>query len=202
MAQQNQTSLAQLLAADIARYAPTLPLAVAERQISQESGWNPGAHSSAGAEGIAQFMPSTAAEYGVTNPYDPTQALAGYARMMGRLLGNYAGDKNALAEALSSYNSGRPTAYEDPSFAGGQTYNYVRDILGGGAPNMAGANAPVPAAGMPSQPPGKGAGPDQQDLQNARMLAAAVSNANQTVGLPAMPGLGSLLAKAAAGGRR
>lgn len=40
-------------------------------QIQQESGWNPNAQSPAGAQGIAQFMPGTAAQYGL-DPFDPS----------------------------------------------------------------------------------------------------------------------------------
>lgn len=47
-------------------------------QIQQESSFNPNAQNGP-ASGIAQFMPATAAQYGVTNPYDPAQALWGAA---------------------------------------------------------------------------------------------------------------------------
>lgn len=72
------------------------------------------------------------------------------------------------------------------------------------APGMAGIEAPgrspmgpAPMPGQQQVPPG----PSGQELQSARMLAAAVGNANQTVGLPSPPGLGNLLAKAAAARR-
>src|SRR5439155_27143456 len=51
------------------------------RQINQESGFNPSAVSPAGAIGIAQFEPSTAAALGI-NPWDPVQSLQGAARLM------------------------------------------------------------------------------------------------------------------------
>lgn len=94
------------------------------RQISQESGFNPDARSSAGAEGIAQIVPKYHA--GV-NPFDPAAALDFAARYDSQLVNKYGGDVRA---ALSVYNSGRPDAYKDPGFAGGQTYRYVRSILG------------------------------------------------------------------------
>lgn len=96
------------------------------RQINQESGFNPNARSSAGALGIAQFMPATARAMGV-NPMDPASALDGAARLMAQSLRKY----GSYESALSVYNSGRPDAYKDPNFAGGQTYNYVRSILRG-----------------------------------------------------------------------
>ena len=49
-----------------------------EKQINQESGFNPNAVSPAGAIGIAQFMPSTAQGLGI-NPYDAVQSLSGAA---------------------------------------------------------------------------------------------------------------------------
>ncbi len=51
------------------------------RQINQESGFNPNAYSPAGAEGIAQFEPGTAAGLGI-NPWNPVQALQAAAHMM------------------------------------------------------------------------------------------------------------------------
>jgi len=96
------------------------------KQINQESGFDPNAKSSAGAEGIAQFMPATAAGYHI-NPFDPVQALQAAAKMDAGNLRKY----GSYARMLSAYNSGEPDAYKNPKFAGGQTYNYVRDILGG-----------------------------------------------------------------------
>ncbi|MEJ7785716.1 MAG: D-alanyl-D-alanine carboxypeptidase family protein, partial [Solirubrobacteraceae bacterium] len=51
-------------------------------QAYKESGFNPFARSPAGAQGIAQFMPSTAAAYGLDNPFDATQAIDAQAHMM------------------------------------------------------------------------------------------------------------------------
>jgi soluble lytic murein transglycosylase-like protein len=73
-----------------------------ERQIQEESGFNPRALSPAGAEGIAQFMPQVAASLGV-NPWDPSSALAGAARLMASYLRKYGGD---YAKALAAYNAG------------------------------------------------------------------------------------------------
>ena len=116
------------------------------RQIQQESGFNPSARSGAGALGIAQFMPGTAAGYHI-DPMNPVQALAAAALMDKQNLTKY----GSYARMLSAYNSGRPDAYTDPNFAGGQTYNYVRSILNGKTPKVTGGT-PTPqssgAAGL------------------------------------------------------
>lgn len=101
-------------------------------QLKQESGLRPGLTSSKGAQGIAQFIPSTAASYGV-NLHDGrvSDDLDGAARYMRDNLKRTGGD---YAAALSIYNSGHPDAYKDPRFAEGQTYNYVKTILGSAKP--------------------------------------------------------------------
>ena len=105
-----------------------------ERQINQESGFNPYAMSPVGAVGIAQFLPSTAAGMGV-NPYDPVDALYGAARMMANLSAQYGGD---YAKALAAYNAG-PGNVNNAVAAGGaawlsytplETQNYVHTIMG------------------------------------------------------------------------
>jgi soluble lytic murein transglycosylase-like protein len=104
------------------------------RQIQQESGFNPNAGSPAGAEGIAQFMPGTAASMGI-NPYDPAQALPGAARLMASLSAQFGGD---YAKALAAYNAG-PGAVNAAVAQGGanwlsympaETQNYVAIIMG------------------------------------------------------------------------
>jgi soluble lytic murein transglycosylase-like protein len=103
------------------------------RQITLESGFNPNAVSPGGAEGIAQFEPSTAAGLGI-NPFDPIQALQAAAQMMARYYHQY-GD---YAKALSAYNAG-PASLQNAENACGanwlscmpaQTQNYVYTIMG------------------------------------------------------------------------
>lgn len=104
------------------------------RQIQQESGFNPNATSPAGAVGIAQFMPGTAAGMGV-NPYDPTQALYGAARMMANLSAEFGGN---YAKALAAYNAGPGTVIAAVRAGGGnwlslmpaETQHYVAIIMG------------------------------------------------------------------------
>jgi soluble lytic murein transglycosylase-like protein len=72
-----------------------------EKQINQESGFNPNAVSPEGAVGIAQITPSTAAGWGV-NPHDPVASLSAAASAMARYNNQYGN----YAKALSSYNCG------------------------------------------------------------------------------------------------
>ncbi len=82
--------------------AAGIPPVLFVRQIQQESGFNPNAVSSAGAIGIAQFMPQTAASLGV-NPWNPYAALRAAARLMASYVKWYGGD---YAKALAAYNAG------------------------------------------------------------------------------------------------
>lgn len=91
-----------------------------------ESGFNPEAVSPVGAQGIAQFMPATAAEYGI-DPLDPAEAIDGQARYMAKMLERYDGD---VAKALAAYNAG-PGRVDDGSWQSiNETQNYVGKILG------------------------------------------------------------------------
>jgi hypothetical protein len=71
-------------------------------QLMAESNFDPNAGSPAGAQGIAQFMPSTAAAYGLRDPYDPEEAIEAQAHLMSDLLRRF-GDPSL---ALAAYNAG------------------------------------------------------------------------------------------------
>jgi soluble lytic murein transglycosylase-like protein len=97
--------------------------------IRQESGFNANAVSPAGARGLTQLMPGTAAGLGVTNPSDPAQSIEGGAKYLAQQLQRFGGDP---ARALAAYNAG-PGAVERfggvPPYA--ETQHYVQNILGG-----------------------------------------------------------------------
>ena len=97
------------------------------RLVQQESGWNPTAKSHAGATGLAQLMPGTAALLRV-DIHDPHQNLEGGARYLSMMYNKFGSWRLALA----AYNAG-PLAVEKhggvPPYA--ETKNYVKVILGG-----------------------------------------------------------------------
>jgi soluble lytic murein transglycosylase-like protein len=71
-------------------------------QIYQESGFNPFARSGAGAMGIAQFMPATAASYGLRNPLDAESSIDAQGHLMHDLLRRF----GSVPLALAAYNAG------------------------------------------------------------------------------------------------
>jgi soluble lytic murein transglycosylase-like protein len=95
--------------------------------VAQESGFDPNAKSAAGAVGLTQLMPSTAAALGVTDPTDPVQSLNAGARYLKQQLDRFGGNESL---ALAAYNAG-PGAVAQyggvPPYA--ETQNYVKSVL-------------------------------------------------------------------------
>ena len=106
-----------------------LPAPFFANLIWQESGFNPRVVSSAGAQGIAQFMPETAKEYGLTNPFDPIHALNAAGKFLNRLVAQFGN----LGLAAAAYNAGpgRVSAYVAKRRGlPEETRNYVIRITG------------------------------------------------------------------------
>jgi len=85
-----------------AAQANNVPASLLLGLLAQESAFNPKAVSSAGAQGIAQFMPGTAKEYGI-DPFNPNQAINAAAQYLSKGLQKYNGDQ---LKTLAAYNSG------------------------------------------------------------------------------------------------
>jgi len=118
--------------AAIATYAHhwNLPEGFFARLIWQESRFDHAALSLAGAQGIAQFMPSTGRLRSLRNPFDPAEALARsaeYLRFLERKFGN-------LGLAAAAYNGGEGSIGRYVANGGGplslETRNYVMIITG------------------------------------------------------------------------
>ena len=106
-----------------------LPVPFFANLIWQESGLQKDIVSSKGAMGIAQFMPQTAAESGLGDPFDPLQAISASARLLRELRSQFGN----LGFAAAAYNAG-PRRVSDwlerhrrlPR----ETLNYVVNITG------------------------------------------------------------------------
>jgi soluble lytic murein transglycosylase-like protein len=108
--------------------------------VKQESGFNPTAGSHAGARGLTQLMPATAAGLGVTDVLDPIQNLDGGAKYLRQQLDAFGGD---VTRALAAYNAG-PGAVQRyggvPPYA--ETQNYVRIVQANAAQYRAAGGTP------------------------------------------------------------
>jgi len=121
----------ELLCDTLAASAHTsgLPVSFFSNLIWQESRFVFRAVSPAGALGIAQFMPRTAAAVGLTNPFDPRTALPASARLLGSLFQRFGN----LGLAAAAYNAGEARVSNWLSNKSGlpqETRNYVLAITG------------------------------------------------------------------------
>ncbi len=95
-----ETSVCRLI--ETSARAQSLPVAFLTRLIWQESSFRPNVISRAGAQGIAQFMPRTAGDRGLANPFDPEEAIPKSAELLSGLkqrFGNF-------GLAAAAYNAG------------------------------------------------------------------------------------------------
>ena len=106
-----------------------LPIRFFANLIEQESNFRSHVVSHAGAQGIAQFMPGTAAEVGLNDPFEPIQALGKSAKFLAYLLDRFGN----LGLAAAAYNAGPQRVTDWLAKQGGmpaETQHYVRRITG------------------------------------------------------------------------
>jgi soluble lytic murein transglycosylase-like protein len=104
-----------------------VPAALVKAVITQESSWNPRAVSRAGALGLMQLLPATAAKVGVSREelFDPAKNILAGVRLLAVLLRHYRGD---VISALTAYNA-RPRQPFAPIPQNGETPGYVKAVL-------------------------------------------------------------------------
>lgn len=156
-----------------------LPLPFFIRLLFQESGFKPDVVSRAGAQGIAQFMPETAATVGLNNPFDPIQAIAASARLLGDLVRRFGN----LGLAAAAYNAG-PRRIQDWLAKKGklpeETQHYVKTITGRPAETWKGRVKAGLAAVLPREAP-------CQEAVTVIAVKASGPSARQTIAGPKTP---------------
>ncbi|MCK1707859.1 MULTISPECIES: lytic transglycosylase domain-containing protein [unclassified Bradyrhizobium] len=109
--------------------ASGIPVPFFARLIWQESRFRSNEVSGAGAQGVAQFMPETAAEVGLDDPFDPMKALPASAKFLRKLRDDFGN----LGLAAAAYNAGPGRIQKWLARESGlphETRNYVRIITG------------------------------------------------------------------------
>jgi hypothetical protein len=131
----------------------TVPTGFLTRLIWRESSFRTGVTSPAGAQGVAQFMPGTAKERGLADPFDPEQAIPKAAEFIAELALQFGN----LGLAAAAYNGGPARVASwlaGDGFLPAETRSYVFAITRRSAEDWAEAakgDAPAPEAGEDPQ---------------------------------------------------
>lgn len=99
----------------------------AERLVKQESGFNPSARSNQDAQGLMQMIPGTAKRYGVNDPYDAEQNIAGGMRYLADLKKKFNGDQRLMAAGYHSGEGAAESALRNPK-GNPKTAAYVKAV--------------------------------------------------------------------------
>ena len=130
-----------------------LPVDFFTKLIWRESSFRPTAVSPAGAQGVAQFMPGTASERGLVDPFDPAPAIPASAKFLGELKRRFGN----LGLAAAAYNAGQTAVGNWLAGKGSlpfETQDYVLAITGRDAEEWRSDKPAVskPAARPPPRP--------------------------------------------------
>ncbi|MGH1590968.1 transglycosylase SLT domain-containing protein [Methylobacterium phyllosphaerae] len=143
-----------------------LPIPFLTRLIWRESSFRVGVVSPAGAQGVAQFMPGTARERGLLDPFDPEQAIPHAAHLLSDLKAQFGN----LGLAAAAYNGGAARVSKWLAGDGGlpaETRTYVAAITGLPAEDW--RTGPAKAIEYPEGgPPAK---PESKDATDAKPAA-------------------------------
>jgi hypothetical protein len=146
-----------------------LPVPFLTRLIWRESSFRVGVVSPAGAQGVAQFMPGTARERGLLDPFDPEQAIPHAAHLLADLKGQFGN----LGLAAAAYNGGAARVSKWLAGDGGlpaETRAYVAAITGLPVDDWRTGPAKAiefPEGGAPAKPEGKD-GKDAKEVKDAK----------------------------------
>jgi len=144
-----------------AAHGNSLPVGFMTRVIWRESSFRSAAISPMGAEGIAQFMPGTAAERGVRDPFDPEEAIPKAARLLAELKQQFGN----LGLAAAAYNAGPARVASWLHGEGGlpaETRLYVRLVTEKSAEDWL-APSPARAGPGPTMPDGAASAPPVEE---------------------------------------
>jgi len=123
--------------------------------MRHESGFNAGAVSPKGAQGLMQLMPGTAALMGVKNPFDPEQNIAGGVGYLRNCLDRF---QHNVPLAVAAYNAGPEAVARCGTIPPYQeTQVFVNNVMGAYAGPTQMKPAPPGAGKAAASPPGKGA---------------------------------------------
>jgi hypothetical protein len=114
---------------EAAAHANSLSSTILSRLLWVESRFHPAAVSAAGAQGVAQFMPATAAERGLMDPFSPEQAIPQAAKLLAELTYRFGN----IGMGLAAYNAGpgRIARWLDGAgYLPDQTRHFVTAITG------------------------------------------------------------------------
>lgn len=151
-----------------AAQAQGIPAGFFARLIWQESKFQQRVISSAGAQGVAQFMPAVAAERGLRNPFDALESLPHSARFLKEHLDNFGN----LGLAAAAYNGGARRVMDWLARRGKlpqETRDYVKRITGHPPERWTEETAIELAVNLPSRAPCEGVADLSRDAEPARL---------------------------------
>jgi hypothetical protein len=127
----------------------SIPPEIIHAIIRVESNYRPDAVSHAGARGLMQLMPATAARLEVADPFNPRDNVMGGTRYLRKLANYFDGD---IIKVIAAYHAGHVPVVELDRIPYAQTVSYVKRVLGHawrlkGERSAAQANVSAPTKG-------------------------------------------------------